>query len=614
MKIACLSTVRQSRNRGKTRRTHRRGAEDLARILISNILLRVLRASVVNIFLLAATVVSPASARELKIDGFDADIVVTPDGVINVSESIRVNFVGSWNGLIREIPVEYVTPQGMNYSLLLKVKRITDESRNPLSYESSRERHYRQLKIYVPNAKDITRTIIIEYTVANALRFFDDHDELYWNVTGDEWDVPIRSAGATIVLPRSATNIRTNAFTGAYGSRAGNVEAKIDGNRIYFRAPRPLGYHEGLTVAVAFDKGIVREPSTTAKVVMFLQSNWPLAVPVVASVIMVWLWWTRGRDPRLRPIAVRYEPPDRLSPGEVGTLMDDSADLRDVTATLVDLAVRGFIVIQEHATERMLGLWQDQDYSFILKKDRSEWGVLKAHEQLLLSGIFSAGSAGETVLMSSLENRFYKTLAPIKDSLLNSLVHHRYYGRRPDTTRYAYIILGLILGFLTAWGGGFVGNILGMQPLPFVLAGVATGSAICIFGWYMPARTTEGTRALESVLGFEDFLDHVEADRFTRVIKTPEMFEKFLPYAMALNVEKNWSKAFQDIYREPPSWYVGRYGTNFYSSGFIQSLNTMSSRAGSVMQSAPRSSGGSGFGGGGGSSGGGFGGGGGRGF
>jgi hypothetical protein len=499
------------------------------------------------VLLLAVVVVSSASARELKIDGFDANIIVTPDGVINVTESIRVNFVGSWNGLIREIPVEYVTPQGMNYSLFLKVKRITDESGNPLKYESSRERHYSQLKIYVPNARDITRTIIIEYTVANALRFFEDHDELYWNVTGDEWDVPIRSASAIIVLPDGVTNIRTNAFTGAYGSRAGNVEAKIDGNRIYFRTTRPLGYHEGLTAAVAFDKGVVHEPSSAAKVIMFLQSNWPLAVPIAAIAIMFWLWWSRGRDPRLRPIAVRYEPPEQLSPGEVGTLMDDSADLRDVTATLIDLAVRGFLVIQEHTTERLLGLWQDQDYSFILKKNRSEWGALKAHEQLLLSGIFSAGNAGETVLMSSLENRFYKTLAPIKDSLLNSLVQHRYYRRRPDTTRYAYIISGIVLGFLIGWGGGFFGSILGMQPLPFTLAGIATGAVICIFGWYMPARTTEGTRALESVLGFEDFLDHVEADRFNRVIKTPEMFEKFLPYAMALNVEKNWSRAFQEI-------------------------------------------------------------------
>jgi uncharacterized membrane protein len=558
---------------------------------------------------------SSASAREMKIDGFDADIVVTADGVINVTESIRVNFVGTWNGLYREIPVEYVTPQGLNYSLFLRVKRVADEKGQPLKYESSRVRHYRQLKIYVPDATNITRTIVIDYSVSNGLRFFEDHDELYWNVTGDEWDVPIRTASATILLPAGATNLRTNAFTGAYGSGGGNADTRIEGNRIFIATTRPLGFREGLTVAVAFDKGAVREPSRAAQFAMFLLSNSAFALPIFAFIIMFARWSTNGRDPRLRPIAVRYEPPDRLSPGEVGTLMDDSADLRDVTATLVDLAVRGFVVIQEHTTERMLGLWQDQDYSFILKRDRREWGVLKAHEQLLLSGIFSAGSSGETVLMSSLENRFYKTLAPIKDSLLNSLVQHRYYGRRPDTTRYAYIILGVILGFLIAWGGGFVGNILGMQPLPFILAGVATGAVISIFGWYMPARTSEGTRALESVLGFEDFLDHVEADRFNRVIKTPEMFEKFLPYAMALNVEKNWSRAFQDIYREPPSWYVGSYGPNFYSSGFVQSLNTMSGRAGSVMQSAPRSSSGSGFGGrGGGSSGGGFGGGGGRGF
>jgi hypothetical protein len=210
---------------------------------------------------------------------------------------------------------------------------------------------------------------------------------------------------------------------------------RIEGNRIFIATTRPLGFREGLTVAVAFDKGVVREPSRAAQFALFLLSNWPFALPILALVIMFARWWTNGRDPRLRPIAVRYEPPDRLSPGEVGTLMDDSADLRDVTATLVDLAVRGFVVIQEHTTERMLGLWQDQDYSFILKRDRREWGALKAHEQLLLSGIFSAGSSGETVLMSSLENRFYKTLAPIKDSLLNSLVQHRYYGRRPDTTR-----------------------------------------------------------------------------------------------------------------------------------------------------------------------------------
>ncbi|MGH7846753.1 MAG: DUF2207 domain-containing protein [Candidatus Binatia bacterium] len=570
-----------------------------------------------TVLVLALALHFSASARELRIDRFDADIIVSRSGVIDVTEAIQLNFVGSWNGLFREIPIEYVTPQGMNYSLFLDVKSVAEINGDPLKYESSRERHYRKLKIYVPNARDITRTVVIRYTVSNALRFFEDHDELYWNVTGDEWDAPIRSASASILLPEGTSNLRTNAFTGVYGARGGSAEAKIDGNRVHFQTTQPLRYHEGLTIAVAFDKGSVQEPSYAYKFILFLRSNWPFGAPIVAFLFMLWLWSTRGRDPRLRPIAAQYQPLAELSPGEVGTLVDDAADMRDITATLVDLAVRGYLVIREDTTERMLGLWTDQNYTFILKKSRAEWVPLKAHEQLLLSGIFSAGTAGEAILMSSLQNRFYKNLPAIQDRLLDSLVQHNYYRRRPDATRFSYIVLGLVLGFLLFWGGQYMGHILGMQSLPFVLAAIATAAVICIFGWFMPARTMQGTRALESVLGFEDFLDHVEADRFSRVIKTPEMFEKFLPYAMALNVEKNWSQAFEDIYREPPEWYAGTSEPRFHSTGFVRSLSDMSTRAGTVMRSAPRSSGGSGFSGGGssgGSSGGGFGGGGGRGF
>ncbi len=153
-----------------------------------------------------------------------------------------------------------------------------------------------------------------------------------------------------------------------------------------------------------------------------------------------------------------------------------------------------------------------------------------------------------------------------------------------------------------------------MAPLTFMIAGIATGAIICGFGWFMPAHTEQGARALEGVLGFEDFLVHVESERFNRMIKTPELFEKFLPFAMALGVEKNWSKAFQGIMTQPPEWYRGSsYGPGFYPMMFANDLSSMSTRASSVMTSAPRGSGGSGFGGGG-SSGGGFGGGGGGGF
>lgn len=571
-------------------------------------------ASAACLFVALAGLLAPgAAARELRIEQFESKIFVSPDGSIDVTETIQARFIGSWRGLYREIPVEYVTPQGFNYSLFLDVRRVTDGEGNALKFESSRERHYRKLKIFVTGAQDARKTIVIEYRVADALRFFEDHDELYWNVTGDEWDVPIQSAAAKIFLPEGTTGIRANRFTGAYGSREQEADVEVAGTGVEFRTLHPLAYHEGLTVAVAFDKGFVRTPTAADKAFLFLRSNWPLGAPLVAFVGMFLIWWMRGRDPRLRPISALYEPPDKLTPGEAGTLLDDSVDMRDITATLVDLAVRGFLVIEEHKKEHLGGLWSDKDYNFILKKGLPAWKTLQGHEQVLLEGIFSGGQEGETASMSSLENRFYTSLPLIKNNLYDSLVTHGYYGKRPDSTRSGWIGVGVLLGFLLAWGGAALGKSMGMAPLTFIVSGILTGGVICAFGWLMPARTASGTRALEGVLGFEDFLAHVESDRFNRMVKTPQMFEKFLPFAMALGVDKNWSKAFQNICKEPPQWYRGTYGPQFYPMVFADDLNRMSARASSVMASAPRSSGGSGFDGGG-SSGGGFGGGGGGGF
>lgn len=568
--------------------------------------------------LLSLFLFSPAlalSTRELRIENFQSEVVVMADGTIDVTENIQAHFVGGpWHGLYRTIPVEYVTPQGLNYSLFLEVKRVTDGSGRTLKYESSRERHYRKLKIYVPDADNSTQTISIEYSVSDALRFFDDHDELYWNVTGDDWDVPIQAASVRIILPEGTTNIRANVFTGAYRSRAQNADVEIAGNGVEVRTREPLRLHEGLTVAVAFDKGFVHEPSAAGKIALFFRSNWPLGLPLATFAVMFYLWWTKGRDPRLRPIAAQYEPPDQLTPGEAGTLVDNSANMRDITASIVDLAVRGYIVIEEHQRDQMLGLMHSKDYNFIVKKERAEWSKLKAHEQALLEGLFVTGAVGETVSMSSLENHFYTNLPGIRSNIFNSLVTHGYYNRRPDSVRSSYIAAGVVVGFLVVFGGAKIASNLGMAPLTFIAAGILTGAIICGFGWFMPAHSEQGTRALEGVLGFEDFLVHVESERFNSMIKTPQMFEKFLPFAMALGVEKNWSKAFQGILTQPPEWYRGSsYGPGFYPMMFTNDLSSMSTRVSSVMTSAPRSSGGSGFSEGG-SSGGGFGGGGGGGF
>jgi len=558
------------------------------------------------------------SARQLDIQKFNSDVQILPDGSVNVTETIQVNFIGSWNGLYRLIPIEYVTPQGFNYTLFVDIKKITDGNGNKLKFESSRERHYRKLKIYVPGASNVVRTISIEYTVADGLRFFEDHDEFYWNVTGDAWDYPIESASATISLPSGTTNIRANRFTGGYGSRAQDADVQVTGSGVEVQTRDPLRLHEGLTVAVAFDKGFVRAPTGFDKALLFIRSNWPLLIPIAAFLLMFYLWWTRGRDPRLRPITAQYEPPNQLTPGECGTLVDDSADMRDITASIVDLAVRGFMVIEEHDKTSMMGLKHSKDFNFILRKERASWSALKPHEQVLLNGIFSAGTVGETVGMSNLENRFYKNLPELKSGIFDSLVGLGYYRRRPDSVRSFYVGIGVVIGIAMVWGGGALASAIGMAPAAFIIAGILTGLIVCAFGWFMPAHTELGTRAMEGVLGFEDFLAHVESDRFNRTIKTPEMFEKFLPFAMALGVEKNWSKAFDGIMTQPPDWYRGgSFGPTFYPWIFANNLNYMSTQAGSVMSSAPRSSGGSGFGGGGGGggfSGGGFGGGGGGGF
>jgi hypothetical protein len=174
--------------------------------------------------LLAVTLASSASARQLKIEKFSAEIFVQADSTLDVTETIKVNFIGVWHGLYRTIPVEYVTPQGFNYSLFVKFDSATDAADQPLKVESSRQGHYLKWKIYVDDATDVDRTIHLHYQVRNGLKFFEDHDELYWNVTGDEWDVPVGDASAQIMLPPGVTGVRTNEFTGSYRSRGQDAD------------------------------------------------------------------------------------------------------------------------------------------------------------------------------------------------------------------------------------------------------------------------------------------------------------------------------------------------------------------------------------------------------
>jgi len=566
--------------------------------------------------LLAGAWPACGEARSLVIERFHADVLVGLRAGIAVTETIRARFTGRWNGIFRTIPVEYRTPQGFNYSLLLSLRAVTDDAGSPLRYEESRERHYRKIKIWVPGAVDTVRTVVLQYQVRNGLRFFPEHDELYWNVTGDEWPVPIEAASARIELPAGVSGLRAAAYAGVVGSREQAARIAVAGTEVTVQGTRALGFREGLTVAVGWDPGVVRRPGALEQVELFLRSNWMFAVPLGVFALMFILWYRRGRDPRRRPIAPCYEPPEQLTPAELGTLVDSSPDMRDVTATLVDLAVRGFLGIEEHREPRLLGLTSKQEYVFTQRKPPAEWQGLEAHERLLLQALFADGLR-QVVSSSDLENAFYRYLPGIRDGMFSRLLQRRYYGRRPDKVRAVYVFGGVAAGIALVAGGVALSSALALSPLGAVAGGILSGAIVAGFGWIMPARTVQGARALEGVLGFEDFLSRVEGDRLRRMVKTPDMFEKFLPFAMALGVEKEWARAFEDIYRQPPDWYRGGDASTFRTRSFVSGLGHMSVRTGEAMGSSPRSSGGSGFGGGGssgGSSGGGFGGGGGGGF
>jgi uncharacterized membrane protein len=571
------------------------------------------RLRIVVIFLLALSGAWAARAHTLVFQHFDAQVQVRADGTIDVTEVMEAQFTGSWQGIYRTIPVEYTDPEGLNYTLLLDQISATDSNGQKLKLEQNREGRYIKFKIYVPAAEDATRTILLHYRVLDAVRFFQDHDELYWNVTGNEWENAIELVTAHIELPAGVTGLHAVAYTGVTGSRVEDARVEISENVVDIRSTRRLGYRQGLTAVVGFDKGFVRPTSRSVQLMRFLRSNSPLLIPVIAFFVMLWLWWTRGRDPQREAISVQYEPPDKLSPGECGTLVDNDAAMRDITATLVDLAVKGYLTIEQKEESHLLGLTHSKDYIFHMKKPPAEWTAARSHEQEMLSALFDDGASAD-VALSTLQNHFYTHLPAIRDRIFSALMGDGYYLHRPDTVRQGYVGAGLVIGGLLVFGGaGYLADATGIAAGSWIVAGIASGLVICIFGWFMSARTIAGARALEKVLGFEEFLGRVEKDQIARLEKTPELFEQYLPYAMALQVEKKWVQAFSGIALQPPQWYQGYYGGNFTAFYLVNDLNMMSMQAGSVMASAPRSSGGSGFGGGGGS-GGGFGGGGGGGF
>jgi uncharacterized membrane protein len=564
------------------------------------------------VLLLACTV--PGWARSYRVSRFNSTIHVDEDGSARIQEQITFVFSGAFQGVYRDIPVEYPGPAGSNYTLFIKLDQITDDSRNKLKYEKRTSNGYLKLKIYVPGASDSTKTVNIEYSAANATRFFEDHDEFYWNVTGNDWPVPIGQASAIVFFPPEATGkLRAQAFEGIYGS-SDHARSQVEGPSTSFETIRPLPMRGGLTVDTYIEKGVLHQPSSLTRLFRFVRSNPVVTLPLWAFAVMFPLWWVKGRDPNPgMSVAPMYEPPEKMGPAEVGTLIDDSVDPRDITSILIDMAVRGYVKIVE--TQHKGFLSTTRDYEFHLLKDSDQWNELTDYERAILQQVFAGG---RTTLLSNLRNHFYTALPMIKSEIMSALKSKGMYTLDPDSA-IGYWGLGLLLVVLPYVAGQVLGvaDFLVSVPIAIVCGLIAVG-IIVIIGKQLTATSMKGARTRVQILGFQEFMNRVDADRLKRM--PPDTFEKFLPYAMALGVEHHWAKAFEGIIQNQPTWYQSSDGHLFSTFYFVNSLGYMAQTASSTFVSAPRaSSSGSGWsggrgGGGGGFSGGGFGGGGGGAF
>jgi hypothetical protein len=337
-----------------------------------------------SLLIIVVAFAAPAAAKSWRVSNFQDTITVNPDGSSLVKETITLVFVGEWHGIHRKIPIEYPGPDGTNYQLFVDVTGVTDESGGKLKYDSSTSGAYRDLKIHIPDAVDATRTVEIAYRVRNGVRFFDQYDEFYWNVTGNDWPVPVDHASASVQFPAVASgSLRAQAFTGVYGSTQRDATAKVEGANAEFETNNPLPMRGGMTLDGYIPKGILRQPSWLTKVLWFIGSNPSVFLPLVTFVAMFVLWWYAGRDPDPgMSVAPIYEPPAGVSPAEAGTLLDDRIHPRDITSTIVDLAVRGFIKIE--LTDDKGLLFHHKDYIFHLLQKREDWQGLAAHERVMM--------------------------------------------------------------------------------------------------------------------------------------------------------------------------------------------------------------------------------------
>jgi uncharacterized protein (TIGR04222 family) len=568
-----------------------------------------------------------------QITSYTSDVTIEPSGDILVAETIAYDFgVVPHHGIFRVIPVrtDQSGKDGYDRVYPLTVVSVSASPGTPAQYSVETDGDDKRIKIGDPD-QTITgaHTYVITYRVRGALNAFSDHDELVWNAVGTEWPVAVHNASATVHAPAAIPLV--GCASGQFGSNFPCDTASSNGSTATF-AKAVLEPYEGMTFTVAIPKGAVPEPRPILEERFNLASAFRVtpatgglagAMLAVLVGIVVFLIWKFGRDRRYAGSAVdaaygtaggpevgaplreaetpvEFVPPDDLRPGQLGTLIDFVANPLDVTATIIDLAVRGYLKIEE-----VDKAWYQRKHDWkLIKLDKQD--SLHRYERTLYDGLFKSG---DEVLLSDLHNTFAERMKSVQKQLMDDAMAKGWFSRRPGTVKGWFVALGVLV---LALGIGLTILLATTTHAGLVGIPLAVGGLVMIFGArWMPRRTAKGYAALRHAEGFKRFIDESEKRR-AEFAEKKNLFSEYLPYAVVFGATKKWAHAFADLGDEAPdtsSWYVAQHPLDY--ALFAGAMDGFSVTTAGTLTSAPSSSGSSGFSGGGFSGGGGGGGGGG---
>ncbi|MFH1711953.1 MAG: DUF2207 domain-containing protein [Patescibacteria group bacterium] len=534
------------------------------------------------------------SAQLWSIDSFDAVIEVHENASLTVEETITTNFDIDKHGIFREIPVVYRDGLNNRVRIDLKVVSVARDGQ-PEQYLVSVSGSNKVIQIGDP-LTTITgeHVYTIEYTVKQAILYFEDHDELYWNVTGtiEDSEVLIPNSTAVVTLPEGTEPTNSDCYTGYFGSNDQNCGIATEGNVVGFAA------EDFLTIAVGFPKGVVYEPTGFERFVLFLKANILAVVPIFIIIAVFFLWWYLGRDPKMHKVVIaEYEPPEGLWPAYAGFMTKGSVTKWQIASMVVQMAVKGYLKFK--VEENGKTIFGKPRLKTTLIKLKGADGLDDIHTQLF-EAIFKKR---DEIEVSKLKGKIStQVMQKVTSGIRKKLEKDGYYTKSGFILRAILFALTGIMGYFSIFFGIAMGAVTGVA---FFIATVV----VAVFAFLMPKMTVKGVKLLRQVLGFKLFMHTAERYR-SEWQEKDNIFADYLPYAIAFHDVDRWAKTFEGLEQKNPDWYDSRMpftNTAVFASNLTSVTNSFSAAA--SPQRTGASTGSSGLSGGG-FSGGGFGGGG----